>query len=94
MKLQWTKKAVADLSQIKSYIHKDNPPASREVALGLIAIAETLVEHPAKGRAGRIPKTRELIVPSLPYIIVYRVKGEQIQILRVIHTARKRSSNS
>jgi toxin ParE1/3/4 len=33
--------------------------------------------------------TLELVVPGLPYIVPYRVKGKEVQILSVFHTARK-----
>ena len=41
------------------------------------------------GRHGRIEGTRELVIPGLPYIIPYRVKNNVIEILRVLHAARK-----
>lgn len=41
------------------------------------------------GRPGRIPGTRELIFPSLPYIVPYRIRGEIVEILSVFHAARK-----
>jgi len=94
MKLKWTRKAAGDLTQIRSYyIHQGNPSAAKDVALQLAALAETLIQHPAKGRAGRAPNTRELVVPDLPYIIVYRARDKQIEILRVIHTSRKWPDN-
>jgi toxin ParE1/3/4 len=37
---------------------------------------------------GRIAGTRELVVPPLPYIIVYQVKSSAVHILRVYHGAR------
>ena len=33
------------------------------------------------GRFGRIPGTRELIVPGLPYIVPYRIRDEIVEIL-------------
>jgi toxin ParE1/3/4 len=89
MQLQWSKNAVHDLTNIRKFIHRKNPEVAKEVAIKIAALAETLIQHPAKGRNGRLPKTRELIVPELPYIIVYRAKKEQIEILRVIHTSIK-----
>ncbi|MGY3929215.1 type II toxin-antitoxin system RelE/ParE family toxin [Aeromonas simiae] len=38
------------------------------------------------GRPGRVPGTRELVVQPYPFLIPYRVKGEEIHILRVFHT--------
>jgi plasmid stabilization system protein ParE len=46
-----------------------------------------LTEEPHRGRAGRWPNTRELVVR--PYVIPYRVKGETVEILRVFHSARE-----
>jgi toxin ParE1/3/4 len=48
-----------------------------------------LKQHPALGRPGRIIGTRELVVPDTPYIIPYRIKEDEIQILRVFHGSRK-----
>ena len=50
---------------------------------------EQLVMFPATGRAGRKPNTRELVVPNTPYFVLYRIKDEMLEILRVIHGARK-----
>ncbi|MFB2897343.1 type II toxin-antitoxin system RelE/ParE family toxin [Aerosakkonemataceae cyanobacterium BLCC-F50] len=41
------------------------------------------------GRPGRIPGTKELVVTRTPFILPYRVQGEQIEILAVIHAARQ-----
>jgi toxin ParE1/3/4 len=41
------------------------------------------------GRPGRVPATRELLIPQTPYIIPYRVQQGTIQILRVYHGARR-----
>ena len=52
------------------------------------AKADTLSAYPNRYRVGRVAGTRELVVrPN--YIVVYRVAGEQVEILRVRH-ARKR----
>jgi toxin ParE1/3/4 len=51
--------------------------------------AAILVHHPLAGRAGRIPGTRELVVPGTPWIIPYRVRQGFVDILAVIHGARK-----
>ncbi|HET6521471.1 MAG TPA: type II toxin-antitoxin system RelE/ParE family toxin, partial [Geminicoccaceae bacterium] len=48
-----------------------------------------LAQHPESGRPGRVPGTRELVVSGTPYIVPYRVQGNTVQILRVLHGARK-----
>ena len=43
---------------------------------------------PHRGRRGRWPATRELVIPGTPCIVPYRVKGDLIEILRVFHGTR------
>jgi toxin ParE1/3/4 len=71
------------------YIARDNPEAAAGVVIVIQAAVERLSNFPSMGRPGRVPGTRELIVSGTPYIIPYRVRGEEVQILRVFHGARK-----
>ena len=41
------------------------------------------------GRQGRIDNTRELVIGNTPYIVIYRIKNDAIEILRILHSARK-----
>lgn len=41
------------------------------------------------GRKGRLEETRELVIVDTPYIVVYRVKDDKVEILRVLHSAQK-----
>lgn len=89
MRLRWTRLADRDLEEIAQYVGQDNPAAAARVVLELIDQAETLLpEYPAIGRAGRVLGTRELVIGQLPYIIAYRVRGQDVEILRVLHSAR------
>ena len=90
MRLRWTRLAERDLDEIAAYIGQDNPAAAARVILELIDQVETLLPaHPAIGRAGRDVGTRELVIGELPYIIPYRVRGQDLEILRVLHTSRR-----
>jgi plasmid stabilization system protein ParE len=50
-----------------------------------------LQDFPLSGRAGHVPGTRELVVPGLPYIIIYRTTKTAVEILRVFHTSQDHS---
>lgn len=89
MRLKWTESALADLDDIKTFIHQDNPAAAKRVARKILTMAKSLAKHPYRGKIGKLFDTRELVVPDLPYLIAYRVTREQVEILRVIHTARQ-----
>jgi addiction module RelE/StbE family toxin len=90
LRLRWTKLAENDLDAIAAYIGQDSPAAAARVVLELIDQTETqLTRHVALGRPGRVIGTRELIIRGLPYVIPYRVGGNDIEILRVLHTSRR-----
>jgi toxin ParE1/3/4 len=88
VKILWTAAALRHLREAREYIEIDNPSA----AIRQIEIVETSVNHlrafPMMGRTGRRAGTRELPVPSTPYIVVYRVRQETVQILALLHGAR------
>jgi plasmid stabilization system protein ParE len=41
------------------------------------------------GRPGRVPGSRELVIPRTPSIVPYRLVGNPIQVLWVFHSARR-----
>jgi toxin ParE1/3/4 len=45
--------------------------------------------YPLMGRLGRVEGTRELVIANTPYILIYRVKLESVEILRVFHTSKR-----
>ncbi len=86
----WSPEAIADLVALRAYIAQDDPAAAQRVALHIIKNVEALLPHsPEMGRPGRVPGTRELVIPRTPYIVPYRLVGNTIQILRVFHSARR-----
>ena len=87
MMVQWSEDAVHDLQALRHYIAQDKPSAANRVAKQLLHEINLLSEQPAIGRPGRVPNTRELVVPGTPYIIPYRVKNNRIEVLRVFHGA-------
>ncbi|PYE86988.1 type II toxin-antitoxin system RelE/ParE family toxin [Phyllobacterium leguminum] len=80
--------AAHDLGGIVDYIALDNPIAAEGVYREIMKAAQKLPQFPGIGRPGRHPETRELVVPGLPYLIVYEVGPETVTILAVFHTAR------
>jgi toxin ParE1/3/4 len=89
MKIRWLDLAVDDLEQIADYIAQDNPNAANRMVGRLWASVKILASHPETGRPGRVYGTRELVVRQTPFIIPYRIANSEIQILRVLHGARK-----
>lgn len=88
MQVKWLNKALLDLDDIEAYIAQTNSLAAAEVVLKILRTISLLRDQPGLGRAGRVPGTKELIIPDTRYIVPYRVKGGSLHILRVYHTSR------
>lgn len=52
-------------------------------------MTDFLGDHPKIGRIGRVAGTYELVIPGIPYIVPYRIRNQEVQILSVFHTSRK-----
>lgn len=89
MKLHWTRRALRRLHDITAYIAEDRPSSAAGVAEHIELSASMLTQHALLGRAGRQKSARELVVADTPYIIVYRVARTRVEILTVIHAARR-----
>ena len=89
MIVEWTNRALDNLDEVLEYVAADNPEAAATVAQRIWDTAQRLAEHPRSGRPGRVDGTRELIVPGLPYVLPYSLRGDRVFVLRVMHTSRR-----
>lgn len=86
---RWTKLATRDLGSVLEYIAADDAESAQRVAQAIRSASERLEQFPQMGRNGAEKGTRELVVPGLPYVLVYRQRGTVIQILRLLHSRQK-----
>jgi toxin ParE1/3/4 len=90
MNIVWSPEAIQDLISLRAYIAEESPAGARRIVLRILHDIEHLLpDNPNMGRPGRVPGTRELVIPRTPYIVPYRMQGASIQILRVYHGARR-----
>ena len=87
MQLEWSIFAQADREAIFDYIEADSPQAAITVDDRIREQAEGLMKFPELGRPGRVDGTRELVIQRTPYIAAYRIAGNTVRILRVLHGA-------
>jgi len=88
LRILWLSDAREDVKDLFLYILENNPAAARRVRKNIYDSVKGLADNPAMGRPGRVFGTRELVIPKTPYILVYRVRNDVVEILRVIHGAR------
>ncbi len=83
----WTAEAVANLDSIFNYVAGFNAPAAARFAQRLQTAANSLVEHPERGRSAS-RGLRELATIH-PYLIRYRFSDHAVVILRIRHGAQR-----
>ena len=89
MTIRWRRPALIDLVAVRAFIGRENRRAAATVAKRIRESVARLADFPALGRPGRVPGTRELVVEGTPYIVAYRAVGNSVEILRVLHGARR-----
>jgi toxin ParE1/3/4 len=87
MQVRWTTAAAGDLENIADYLFEKTPENAARLIREICQAAFALRIYPNRGRAGKKSGTRELVLSSLPYIVVYTVAGDVVHIARILHSA-------
>jgi toxin ParE1/3/4 len=78
-----------NLDGIWKFIARDSPTAADRVDLELHEAIKMLGENPGMGhRRSDVPDQRYRFWPVYSYIIAYRIEGDELVVVRVIHGAR------
>lgn len=92
MKLRWSRRALADLQRLSDRIAADDKPQAAQAFVNTLAAkVAQLQAQPLLGRIGAYQDTRELIVHR-NYLVTYRVRADEIQVLQLWHVARERKA--
>jgi toxin ParE1/3/4 len=92
MKVRFKASALRHIEKIHGYIAVHDPAAANRVVKRIEHSISRLGFIPFSGRPGVVKGTRILIVPGLPYVVIYRVGDDTVDIIAVLHTARWRRS--
>lgn len=88
MQIRWTDSAVRDFTQICDYIETHgSPDRARRVAISIHRQVDFLAAFPESGRTGRRSDTRELVFNGLPYLAIYRIHADAVELVRILHGA-------
>jgi toxin ParE1/3/4 len=87
MTVRWLQTALRDLESLHSFVSEDHPSAAINVVGRILSGIDALSRHPEMGRKGRVAGTRELIIS--PYVVAYRMKDGVVELIAIIHSARR-----
>jgi toxin ParE1/3/4 len=84
-----TEQAAADIDEIWEYIAESNIDAADRSIERLLEAMQKLADRPGMGRTrSELADSRHRFWVENPYLIVYRVDTDPLQIIRVLHGAR------
>jgi toxin ParE1/3/4 len=88
--ITWSRQALDDLAAIRQFIARDSQRYADITIERLVTAADRLQKWPRSGRV--VPEVgdedlREVLIGL--YRVVYRIEGESIGIVTVVHTARQ-----
>jgi toxin ParE1/3/4 len=88
MRILRTPAAERDLIDIWTYIATDSPDAADRLLDAIADRIAQLLAHPRLGRLRPDIAADARFLPVGNYVVLYRLDGETIQIVRVVHGAR------
>jgi toxin ParE1/3/4 len=72
MRIEWSDHPFSDLKIISEFIEQDRDiGTANRVSRTIYDAIQTLPAMPYPGRYGRFENTRELVIPRLPYVVIY-----------------------
>jgi len=89
MYLRWTEAAAADLERIADYLFVHAPTRAPGLVRSIYEAPDALRSFPHRGRPGKKAGTRELILSPLPWTVIYAVRDDAIDIVRILHGAQR-----
>ena len=89
MQVRWTPAAADDLENIANYLFEKTPENAARLIREIYSTPSRLKNFPNRGREGKRKGTRELVMPSLPYVFVYRVGSNAVFVVRILHTSQE-----
>jgi toxin ParE1/3/4 len=92
VKVRYLERAVNDLIKIEEHLRSESPRGAARIGSRIRKRADDLAQFPFQGTKSRRADLFQLYVAKTPYILIYRVKGEEVHIITIVHTSQRRRS--
>ena len=90
MKITWAPRARKDFNDAIIYLKSRSPAGAERVAARILEAVRLLETFPRAAPSSRHRGLRQLVVRRTPYLVIYRVEADRVEIRAVIHAKRKR----
>ena len=89
MSIRWLPQAQRNRLEQLDYIAQNNPLSAIGQDEQIERQINMLLAHPKMGRPGRVTGTRELVISGTPFVVIYRLQEQSIEVLRLLHSAQQ-----
>jgi toxin ParE1/3/4 len=89
LSIRWLPQAQSNRLEQLEFIARDNPLAAINQDEEIERQINMLLAHPEMGRPGRVTGTRELVISGTPFVVIYRLQEQSIEVLRLLHSAQQ-----
>jgi toxin ParE1/3/4 len=91
MRIVWGDGARLDFSRIITFLDQRSPAAARRIGDRILAAVALLERFPEIAPASsRHRGLRQLVVTRSPYLVIYRVHAQNVEIRAVVHAKQRR----
>lgn len=90
MRVRYLDQAVRDLIRIEAYLREHSPRGAARVGARIRKRANDLSQFPDQGTPSRRHGLRQLYVTKTPYILIYRVRDDEVHIITIVHASQRR----
>lgn len=90
MRIRYTKTALGQIDRALGYVAERSPRAAVDIEARLQEIIAFILEYSEAGEATSLAGARRIVLRPYPYILFYRVVGDQVVVSQFRHAARRR----
>lgn len=90
MRVVWGEGARLDFNRAIAFLQQKSPAAARRIGDRVLAVVALLERFPEIAPASRHRGLRQLVVTRTPYLVIYRVHANTVEIRAVVHAKQRR----
>ncbi|WP_306840068.1 type II toxin-antitoxin system RelE/ParE family toxin [Neorhizobium huautlense] len=89
MTVRFTDRSSIQIDKALTYVSERSPSGAERIAIRISEAIELLANQPRAGQRTSRQSTRRLVMSPYPYVIFYRLDGEDVVVTRFRHTSRR-----
>jgi plasmid stabilization system protein ParE len=90
MKIVWGERARLEFESAVAHLQTQSPSAAKRVGEQILAAIGMLERFPELAPTSKHRGLRQLVASRTPYLVIYRIHADRVEIRAVIHAKQRR----